>query len=75
MIKQLRKAVERAEQQGEAEQRYIAQLIEMELDDEVWEEAPVLGVAFDEAHAEMAAGDLVDREAYRRQRLERERMQ
>ena len=72
MIEALRQAVERVQRRSEEEQLHIARLIELELEDEAWEESPDVRLAFDAAHAEVASGDTMDYEKYRRERHERE---
>ena len=68
MVEELRRAIERAQEQPEEEQRRIAQLILEELEDQEWEASPELAAAIAEAHAEITAGDVMDYEDYVRQR-------
>lgn len=71
MVEELRRAVERAEQQPEAEQRRIARLIVDELEDQAWEQSPELHRTLAEARAQFAAGDALDYEDYARERRQR----
>jgi hypothetical protein len=73
MVEELRQAFERAQQEPEAEQPHIARLVIEELEDQQWEESPELRRAFAEAHAEIAAGDVLDYEDYARKRRGQQR--
>ena len=66
MVEELRQAFERAQQEPDAEQRPIARLVIEEVEDQQWEASPQRQRAFAEAHAEIAAGDVMDYEDYAR---------
>ena len=68
MVDELRHAFELAQQQPEGMQRYIAELVTHELSSEEIAVAAELATA----QAEIAAGEVRDYEAYRRERQERE---
>ena len=71
MVEELRHAFERAQQQPDEEQPHIARLVLQALEDQEWEQSPELRAAIEAAHAEIAAGDVMDYEDYARQRWER----
>ena len=68
MVDELRDAFELAQQQPEAIQRYIAELVTQELSDEEIEVTRELAAELEAAQAEIAAGEVRDFEAYRRER-------
>jgi predicted transcriptional regulator len=68
MVEELRYAIERAQQQPEEQQRHIAQAMVDELEDQEWEFSSALRAALAEAHAEFAAGEVMDYEDYAQQR-------
>ncbi len=72
MVDELRHAFELAQQQNEAMQRYIAGLVTQELAGDGLEVSPELAAELENAHAEVAAGDVRDYDVYRRERRERE---
>jgi len=72
MVEELRYAFELAQQQNEAMQRYIAELVTQELARDELEVSPELAAELKTAHDEIAAGAIRDYEAYRRERRERE---
>ena len=72
MVDELRHAFELAQQQNEAMQRYIAELVTQELAGDELEVSPELAAELKTAHAEIAAGDVRDYEAYRQERRGRE---
>ncbi len=72
MIDELRHAFELAQQQNEAMQQYIAELVTQELAGDELEVSPELAAELKTAYAEIAAGDVRDYEAFRRERRERE---
>ena len=67
MVDELRHAFELAQQQNEAMQRYIAELVTQELAEDELEVSPELAAELKMAHAEIAAGDVRDYEVYRRE--------
>jgi len=71
MVDELRHAFELAQQQPEEMQRYIAELIRHELSSEEVVVTPELAAELATAQAEIAAGEVRDYEAYRRERRER----
>jgi hypothetical protein len=71
MVDELRQAFELAQQQPEGMQRYIAELITHELSREEVAITPELAAELATAQAEIAAGEVRDYEAYRRERQER----
>jgi hypothetical protein len=71
MVDELRHAFELAQQQPEGMQRYLAELITHELSSEEVAVAPDLAAELATAQAEIAAGDVRDYEAYRRERRKR----
>ncbi len=71
MIDELRHAFELAQQQDEAMQQYIAMLVTQELIGDELEVSPELAVELKTAHAEIAAGDVRDYEAFRQTRTPR----
>lgn len=73
MVDELRHAFELAQQQPEGMQRYIAELVTYELSREEVTVSAELAAELATAQAEIAAGEVRDYEAYRRER--RERMQ
>lgn len=68
MVDELRHAFELAQQQNEAMQRYIAELVTQELAGDELEVSPELAAELKMAHAEIAVGDVRDYEVYRRER-------
>ena len=72
MVDELRHAFELAQQQPEGMQRYIAELVTHELSSEEVAVTPELSAELATAHAEIAAGEVRDYEAYRQERHERE---
>ena len=71
MVDELRHAFELAQQQPEGMQRYIAELITHELSSEEVVVTPELAAELATAQAEIAAGDVREYEAYRRERRKR----
>ncbi len=71
MVDELRQAFELAQQQPEGMKRYIAELITHELSREEVAITPELAAELATAQAEIAAGEVRDYEAYRRERQER----
>ncbi len=72
MVDELRHAFELAQQQPEAVQRYIAELVTQELSSEEIEVTRELAAELEAARAEIAAGEVRDYETYRRERQQRE---
>ena len=60
MVDELRHAFELAQQQNEAMQRYIAELVTQELAGDELEVSSELAAELKTAHAEIAAGDVHD---------------
>lgn len=71
MVDELQHAFELAQQQPEGMQRYLAELITHELSGEEVVVTPDLAAELATAQAEIAAGDVRDFEAYRRERRKR----
>lgn len=71
MTNKLREAFERAQQQPEDEQDYIAELILRELEDQAWEASDELRAAIEASDADYTAGDAMDFDEYDRQRRAR----
>ena len=71
MVDELQHAFELAQQQPEGMQRYLAELITHELSSEEVVVTPDLAAELATAQAEIAAGDVRDYEAYRRERRKR----
>lgn len=65
MVDELRHAFELAQQQSEAMQRYIAELVTQELTGDELEVSPELAAELETARAEIAAEDVRDYEVYR----------
>ncbi len=72
MVDELQHAFELARQQPEGMQRYLAELITHELSGEEVVVTPDLAAELATAQAEIAAGDVRDYEAYRRERRKRQ---
>ena len=72
MVDELRYAFELAQQQNEAMQRHIAELVTQELAGDELEVSSELAAELKTARAEIAAGDVRDYEVYRRERREHE---
>lgn len=72
MVDKLREVFERAQQQPEEEQSYIAELVRCELDDQAWEASDELRAAIEASDADHAAGQAIDFEEYDRRRSARE---
>ena len=70
MVDELRHAFELAQQQPEGMQRYIAELVTQELSSEEVAVTAELAAELATAQAEIAAGEVRDYEAYRRERRE-----
>lgn len=68
MVDELRHAFELAQQQPEAIQRYIAELVTQELSDEEIEVTRELATELEAAQTEIAAGEVRDFDAYCRER-------
>lgn len=66
MVDELCHAFELAQQQSEAVQRYIAELVTQELAGDELEVSPELAEELETAHDEIAAGDVRDYEVYRK---------
>ena len=71
MVDELQHAFELAQQQPEGMQRYLAELITHELSGEEVVVTPDLAAELATAQAEIAAGEVRDYEAYRRERRKR----
>lgn len=72
MVDKLREVFERAQQQPEDEQNYIAELVQRELDDQAWEVSDELRASIEASDADYAAGEAMDFEEYDRRRRARE---
>jgi hypothetical protein len=71
MVDKLREVFERAQQQPEDEQDYIAEMVRRELEDQKWERSNDLRQAVEASDTDYAAGDAMDFEDYDRVRRER----
>jgi hypothetical protein len=71
MVDELQHAFELAQQQPEEMQRYLAELITHELSGEEVVVTPELAAELATAQADIAAGDVRDYAAYRRERRKR----
>jgi hypothetical protein len=71
MVDELQHAFELAQQQPEGMQRYLAELITHELSNEEVVVTPDLAAELATAQAEIAAGDVREYDAYRRERFKR----
>lgn len=67
MVDKLREIFERAQQQPEEEQRFIAEMVRREIEDQEWESSDDLRGAIEESNAEYAAGDALVFDEYDRQ--------